>query len=530
MHKGQYKGLLSGSLKGTIKGLSSGLVKGLHPNDKNRKAKRDVFLAIGDSNAGGKGRTLGPVTKPDTLYNWVNPNLTMITAQDISTNTGGIYGTSYKQFSIDYKAATGRSVVMINRGKGGADFYPDGDTDNWYSSGGTLYAAMQTEVSSCLKALGIPQLTGIFVNLGINDARGSQTLVNISTGITSLFTRLLADFPGVPILVIQVGMRDGIVLNNNRICTIRDYIRTQVVNNANVHFVSHNGSFFKRGVVNDYYDSETLHLDQAGNNIQGSQMARWFTLGYRSKWARSVLSAMMVLPSMARQTLIANFIDNQVASSNYFKLEFLTLFKTNSKDNVYFDLGFLWMISDRVDPCGFTVDDNLNTNGSTNFMAGFNMTLSSSSVASQNDIIIGVKLKSNDSPNPSNGALFGGREAAINPTILCLQVSSAATQYMTNDITGSGDGTLTRLSNDKLYSVARNGTTKYFIEDSTVRASVVQASTGKNNDAVCIGALNTGDVRSFFFAGKYEYWFGARYSTFDLSGFITAIETLLDNW
>lgn len=493
-------------------------------------AKKDVFLAIGDSNSAGKGRTLGPVTSRDTLYQYQSGTLVEITTTDISTNTPlGDYGTSYKQFAIDYRANTGHSVVMVTHGKSGANFYPSGDDDNFYTTG-DLYAPAVADAAAACALAGVSQVTAVFVNLGINDVRDGVSDANITTGIDSLFDRLETDFPGVPILVIQVGVQDGPVFNSAKLYHIREQIRNAVVTRTDFYFVSNNCSFYNRGATNTYYDVETLHLDQAGNNIQGAQMARWFTLSSYSKPARNVLSCMMVLPSTTRMNLIATFVDNQVAASNnFYKMDMLYLYKTNDLANIFLDWTFFWVQTDVVSNVTFNTNSDIETNGSTSFIANYNPNYINTSLPTQTDWIYGVKQKQNLTPNPSSLIMFGGRESAILATTALVQISGGPGNFTINSVTSDNNG-VTRYADDTLFCIARTGTTARYIENSTTITSVTRASTGKTNNTITIGALNTGLVQSFFYAGKFEYCFSARYSDFDISSFYTDMETLLDNW
>ena len=494
------------------------------------KAKKDVFLAIGDSNSAGKGRTLGPVTSRDTLYHYESPGgIVEITTTDISTNPPlGDYGTSYNQFAIDYKANTGHSVVMVTQGQGGSNFYPAGDGVNWYTSG-DLYAPMLVASAAACALVGVALPTAIFLNLGINDVRDGVSMANMTTGIDSLFDRLESDFPGVPILVIQVGSQDGPVYNSAALYHMRERLRTEVVLRTNAYFVSNNCSFVQSGVTDHYYDVESLHLDQSGNNLQGSQMARWFTLSGYSKAARNVLSCMMVMPSTTRMNLIAAFIDSQVAASNnWYKMDMLFPYKTNNFENIFQDWSFLWIQTDYVAPITFNVDSDIETNGTSNFTANYHAAYTNGSLPTQTDWIFGVKQKTNLSGGAS-GCMFGGRQTAILAGCFLIQVSGGPGNWCINSV-NTDNNSETSYANDTLFSVARTGTTSRFIKNATTATSVTRASTAKENETICIGALNTSTVKSLFYSARFEYVYSARYADFDLSSFYTNMETLLDNW
>src|SRR5215204_2425590 len=136
---------------------------------------RQGFLIIGDSLAGdtSSNTVLGPTTASNTCYLWNGSGQTMLTTQDIN-NAGAIYGTSWKQFALDYYTATGLKPFFVNRAAGGSEFYPNGDTNNW-STTGALYSPSVTDANNALAFLGVPRFRAIFVRLGHNDASSANT-------------------------------------------------------------------------------------------------------------------------------------------------------------------------------------------------------------------------------------------------------------------------------------------------------------------------------------------------------------------
>ena len=485
---------------------------------------KDLFLVVGDSTSGGKGRTLGPITPTKTLYQWLNGVETEITTTDISTNlVGGPYGTQYKQFAIDYKALTGHSSVIITRGSSGAEFYPDGDTNNWYTSG-VLYTAAIADAQACMVATGRP-LTAIIMSLGINDVRGAQTIANINTAIDSLFTRLHASFPNIPILVIQVGRHETSVLDA-RHYSIRKKLRDVVLADSNAFFVSNNATFTSTNL----YDVENLHLDQEGNNIQGSQIARWFKYSSYSKWGRSLICSMFDDSlGTTRRALVDNFIQSQVTSGNFPDFEILNSFVTTTEFNCFIDFVFLGCAT-IVGPPIFNINESYETDGIDDLIIpAFDAVNVDNSIISQDNFIFGVKLLENKSPDPSSGSMYGRRLAAANPGIVIVQASGTFTNFRCNDDTPT-NSTVGRLQNNTLYSVARTGTTKRLIVNKVIDTSIVQASTGETPSPVTIGALRAGAVSTLPFAGKYQYAYAAKYTTFDLDNFYDNIEYMMTHW
>jgi len=93
---------------------------------------KQAFLIIGDSNADGRGVTI-PTVAADTLYLYNGVDLTEVTAQTVANN--GDYGSPWQQFATNYKSLSTRKTVLIQKGWGGSEFYPNGDNTNWYTSG-----------------------------------------------------------------------------------------------------------------------------------------------------------------------------------------------------------------------------------------------------------------------------------------------------------------------------------------------------------------------------------------------------------
>lgn len=479
-------------------------------------AGEQLFGVIGDSNADGRGATI-PVVASDTLFLWSGSSFTEITNQSVS-NDDPTKGSIWQQFATDYKAFSGHKTLLVNGASGGAEYYPNGDNNNWYTSG-TLYTAWKTKM---LNALGNKSLTtpkAIFVNLGINDVRSANSIADITTGVNSLVSRLAADFPNTPIIFIQVGRTeaaDG--ANTQKLYDMRKLLITTIEANANLYMCGSAASLIGTGG----YLGDNLHYTQASNDSLGSMFCRWFkNADVPNKWARAVVSSTFDDQTTTWKNLRVTFITNQYNNGNYFKLENLFLFKTSTKNNIFNDLTFL---SFGVDGgVTFTADDCITTNGTTSyFVMGFVPSIYNSR-ASVNDVIVGVRLKSKTT---SGSAGFFGRVDPSSNALVCYQGASN-TNYRVNDNTTSNLGSESGFTAGNTYAVARNGGTKYLHKGLAVDASAAVASTSACTQAIVIGAVVSNTSFSLYFGGSYHYAFASKYSDLDLTSLYAGLDTLL---
>jgi len=163
-------------------------------------------LFLGDSIfEGSNGFTgPGPTPTPGTVRQWDGAGFIDVGSTDVLTCPAGM-GTPLPNFGILLNASSGKVVNLNPRGVGGSAFSPATGFTNW-SSAGTLYAPMVLDTNAMLSAAGVASLDAICINLGINDITGNGVLATIQTNIDSLFSRLIADFGDVPILVIMATL------------------------------------------------------------------------------------------------------------------------------------------------------------------------------------------------------------------------------------------------------------------------------------------------------------------------------------
>lgn len=485
---------------------------------------KHLFGVVGDSNADGRGETI-PVVPAATLYKWNGTAFDEITTQHVANDINR--GSIWQKFAIDYKASTGQSAYLVNGARGGAEFYPNGDNDNWFTTG-TLYGSFKTKMTAALADSGASAPKGIFINLGINDYRSANSIANIKTGIDSLLSRLTTDYPGVPILVIQMGRSEsGGNGGDERGYDMRSYLVAKAEALEDVHIVG-SGAFLIG--MSDGYIADNLHYTQASNDILGMQFATWFkNSSISNKWARSVASSCFRSALNAnRTTLVANLIKNQYDVGNYFKLEYLCSYCVPSINDFLADWCFLGY---GVAGAGLSASTNSHmiTNGTNTSFLVFNATTSFyDRAATQSDIIMGVKLRTKSTASGTAATLMGRTDTTY---AIRIAQSSTFVNYHVNNLGANQRNTAeTTFTAGTLYSVARNGNTEYLIKNADVFDTNTLASDGQVTQAIVIGVNNANGTVSFPFNGTYSYAFMGKYQGFDLASFYADMEYMIAHW
>lgn len=478
---------------------------------------RHALGIIGDSNADGAA-TVITTCAADTLYLWNGTTTAEITTQSVA-NDSPTLGSIWQPFATAHKANTGSPVFLINGSRGGSNVSALGAGSEFsWSTTGTRYGLFQTKVASGLAASGISQLTAIIVNLGINDVRGAQTLATITTGFNSLFTRLESDYPGVPILVIQVGRKED-AIQNAALYEVRELLVDLCNTYTNVHMV---GSAVPLALLSGY-EADALHYNQAGQQMLASQLANWFTNSAYSKWGRSVISSLFDVPSSARKTLIDNFISSQVSSGNYFRLDCLNVFKTGTENNIFFDWSFIGYGVKRTST--FTANDSIATDGVAGYYDTSYIQNHLTKRSSRTNIYAGVKIK--NKTTTANSYLCG----TFNGTnVLGINQNGTNVRYLANDATFSL-GTEVTFANNSLYTVGRTSGTKKLVKNKTQDASAaVAVGANIDNFNMVIGAVNSSGTKATFINASYEYFFVSEHDSFDIANFYDNIEIMIAGW
>lgn len=489
---------------------------------------KQVVGIVGDSNADGRGTTI-PTVASDTLWLWNGSSIDEITTQSVANAGGGIYGSIWQQYATARKSALSKKTVLVNGGSGGAEFYPNGDNNNWYTSG-TLYAAWVTEAKQCLASLELTRMKYIFVNLGLNDIRGvlagsGVTIANITTAIQSLVSRLQSDFPNTPIRFIQVG-RDETTGNGQIFYQTRKAIRDVCETNANCHITADASAYI--GVTNAYNaDPDDLHYSQAMNDDIGDQLERWeanAAAGY-SKWANSIISCHYDSITTTLKNKIQAFVNT--LGADYFKMPFFLLLESSDINNFNLNWTFLGFAVNQNATRG-AVSGRLTTNGTTSqtFSPGYFNSYMDVGGTGQNDFRCGVWLGTRTTADGTAAVLFGRTDAG-GDIIRVGQASGAGTVTFAANSSANTNGTDTDLVNDTFYSVGRNGTAKELYKGSTLDASATEATSGACEQNINIGLNNNNGTLSLPLNADYRLFFASPYSNFDFSNFVNACVTLL---
>lgn len=489
-----------------------------------RSVLNGVFGFIGDSNMDGPA-TAGPATvASDTLYKWNTSTsvFDMLTTQSFAdfNSNGGMQ----QNFATTYKAAFGSAVYGVNGAKGGAEFYPNGDTDNFYTSG-TLYNAFKAKMALALSARAATRPNAIFLNLGINDYRSANTVADIQLGIDSLFSRLASDYPGVPIIYSMFGRSES-GGGDQRAYQLRSYLLSVIESYPNAYLCSNGNSF---NVIAGAYEADNLHYTQATCGTIGAQWTLFLqNTAISNKWARAVVCSHYDELNAVRKTLVSDFITTQYGNGNYFKMEYLTNFVTSSINNVYTDWTFLGNGSPGS-TMGFTANTHMNTTGSNSSSLAINFTPSFyNRAASVNDMILGLKLKTRTTASGTAAVMIGRGDGT---NFLRIAQSTTAVNYHANNSAANARNTAeTALQNSTLYSVARNGTTRYLIKNKTIYDTNTLASDGAPTQAIVIGVSNNNGTLSVPINASYEYVFAAKYVSFDLDSLYDGMEYLIAHW
>lgn len=480
---------------------------------------RQGFLIIGDSLAGDTSSSivLGPTTPAGTTYRWNGSGQDELTTQDLN-NAGAIYGTCWKQFALNYNVATGFRPVFVNHAAGGSEFYPNGDTNNWYTSG-ALYGPMVTDANAALSFLQVQRFRAIFIILGHNDASSANTLTDIQLGVTSLITRLIADFPDTEIRIASIGRTSGsfITLAQYRIkAMIRDLFDayTNVQPGANIH------PFWDWGL----YDSDQLHLLQTGNNKLGEITCRALLNPETNKHAAAVQNSFYNDQS-ANYAAITAFISGCQADGNWTNgtIDHFQFYQPSAMQDKVIDWTTLTSARRRGNVTGtgtafVRTDGVAGTSLSTNFSPDLAL------FASQNDLIRGTRT---GDVVTAAGTAFNLHTGGGNMILR----SSASNVLVYNSNNATGDtwvGGDTQFLDNTDYGTDRTSSTAFHLfKNGTQVDTGSQASSAPDSTVIQLGSSAADSLPGDC---EFKYSFYSKGSVFTYSSLITRINTLIAAW
>lgn len=485
---------------------------------------QQAFVIIGDSLFSGAANNtgIGPTTLAGTCYEWDNTNseLDELTTQDLSTSTVN-NGTPFKKFALDYNAATGKKPVFVACGASGSEFSPNGDNNNW-STTGTLYAAMKTKTDNCLAFLGVERPRKIWVCAGINDSRGAVAVGTITADITSLFDRLTTDYPDTEIGIVITGRKEANV-TDTRTGPIRAQLRTEAVNRTNVQVVANLASYFTWAL----YGADNLHLTQTGNNFLGEQLARFeATDSSFNKWARGVIACLYSDVTSGRKTLINTVITN--LGLNWNKVPSFFFAKAADKNSFMTDWG---MMAESYDGgFTFTANDCITTNGtSTYFQTGYPPANIPFGGLSQNNIAYTVKNKQVISNDGVTRRLFGTTNGTV--AIQLSQTVGTNINYTCQGNASKAYVTETTFEDGASYTLGRDGaSTPRLLKNGVLVDSGTNSSNGFTTRVMTYGCNDGNGVNASFINADYHVMAVHSYTDFDHVLFNTEISRLVNNW
>lgn len=489
---------------------------------------RQVFMIIGDSKARGNSDAVGTAPAANTVYQWdagSNAVIAVGSGDLLEPVAAGAVGSQWPAFGTAYYNRTGYKPVLVNCGIGGASYVNSGNTNfSWYTDG-SLYSNAVTKTNNCLANLGLTKVKAVFIIMGVNDyAQQSYTLA--TSYINSLIDRINTDYDTPKIYISIPAKANATNTQLTRGLAIRPLIRLVALTYSNVEIFANDNSLLGWG---GYYQVDDYHFNFAGNEKLGEMIARQITLDPSyNKWTRSVLGSFYNDQSTARQQAYDAFFVSQVAAGNFDLLDEMHFYNADQVNNAVVDWSFC--VNATPTNCTFHANSDIETSGS----SGSHMSFSAPSRTIRNcdfasDFILGVRIKTNHASSTTAGDIMGVRESASGGMIEMGQQVSSQVYYRAGDATATTYTGITKFNNNKLYSVARNGSTKYLIEDITTLTSTTQAAVAMSPTNVLgatLGARNNNGTIDAHINAQFVYSFTAKYTTFNLSSFYTACETL----
>lgn len=493
----------------------------IYPNNSQLDTAPDgkqVWLGLGDSNADGRGETV-PTVAANTLFlaNSTGSSISEITTQDVAND--GTFGSMWQQYATNKKANTGFVTVIVQRGAGGAEFWPNGDNTNWYVSG-SLYADAVTAAKNTLNLLSLDKLKGISINLGINDARGAQSLTDIQTGVNSLIDRLMVDFPNTPIYIISIGRMEGQFITE-RIASVKGNIKDMSTTHSNVHLYANMTCFSDWG----FYQGDGLHLTTAGYNKAGEMLERYERSTESNKIVRQVINQFYNDLSSTNKAAIKTFVEGCITDGNWDATtmdSFQFFHPTDIRDKVP---DWCLISSGRRrgnctgDGTNFIITDGVSgTSWSTNWAPIY------ARRASQNDFVKGVRTGT-----VTTAAGIAAHLHSDGTNMVLRSSSSNVITYNSNSGTGSTwTGGDTQFQNNTDYGNGRSSSSTQILFKAG--SQVHSGSTTSNTPDIATIQIGANSSDQLPMAVEAKYHFYGKLSTFTYSSFISRINTLISSW
>ena len=480
---------------------------------------KEVWLVLGESVAGDTSSsiTVGPTTLPDTAFLWNGSGLTELTTQDINNNGPG-FGTPWKQFALNRNAATGKKCVFVQRAKSSSEVFPDGDNNNWSTTGNLYYPAVAA-ANAALKYLRLSRLKGILMMVGTNDALGAQSLVSIRAAFFDLIARLNTEFRNIPIYMTSIGRTGGSFLPD-RVYSVKTIIDDISASVPNVHIVGNLLNWTSWSMI----DADNVHLTQPGYNKVGEVFDRYIRNPEPNKMVREVQNIFFNDQS-ANYAAIKEFVEGCIIDGNWKRTSLDTFMFFHPTD-----------INDKI--VGWTNLDYARyqggiTGGGTNYL--------------KSDGIAGTKVSTNVSPSYfryatqndfikfiRTGAVVTAAGTAMNlytagGNMILRSSASNVLSYFSNSTTGdSWTGGDTQFQNNTDYAHDRTTSTAFHLwKNGSIVDTGSAASSAPDTTTLCIFASAADSLPG---AAEASYCGYAKLSGFNYTAFIARVSTLKSKW
>lgn len=476
----------------------------------------DLHIQIGDSLARGNSDGEGPTPTSGTVFEWNGSAIVEVTTDDLLP---AVTGSPWPKHGALRYAATGRKQLYANCAVGGSEIGPYGD--RWDVTGvGTLWDNAVDKVAGAL-LLSINSIS-VYISGGVNDYRGGTkpTSAEFKTAYQTIINRVLSTWNPGSIFLFEVGQSDSESL---LACQYRNVVRELENENTKVYRGLSNLSAYAQG----YMQPDRVHWTQDGNNQAAVQIDRHQRKSSLSKIKRNLLSRFDTELSTAHENAWLSFIDSCEANGNLTSLEYLVMLTSSTDKNRKIEL--LRSGIPQPDSATHSANSHVSTNGTSTFIGAGYIPSTDRINATQDDVIVGVKVKTITTAGTTTAGVFGTQAGAQ----FYLLQGSAGMQYRVNDGTATTYGAKQKPSDNTWIAIGRNGTTKFLMEDAVQLSSAVVASVSTPGRPMSVGArnLNFGS-NDLFCAGEFECFFAARWTTLtsyanllsDLNTLITALK------
>lgn len=317
------------TIKGELRGrsLSYPVKFGEFDNSKNTTVDgRQVWLYFGDSLALGtnQGTDTGPEPYyANSVYYWNEGSsaAVAVTTSDIGNANAG---SMWPKFGIDYYKRTGLRCVFVRNGIGGSNYFPDGDTNDWYDYVGQYAQAVST-TKDCLANLGLTEVRGVIILCGINDARNAQDMSAIKTAIMMLVPKVNRTLGTPQIYFINVGRDENGNGRGQRVLQVDEGIQDACKYFANCWEVIRLSDYITTPFIysNSFAD---VHLTQFGYDFIGAKAVKnMLSMGLISNTPRKYTYGTTVSATLSRlqgiteddKMAVNDFIEYMVSKSEW---------------------------------------------------------------------------------------------------------------------------------------------------------------------------------------------------------------------